>query len=134
MSALQARAGWLRFAVLHAGWFKWLVIAMWGVMLLGIFQRWWRPQVNWMFMLFLSVVASVLVGAWARWRREHLIRETLGDRAAMAAAVSPLLAGTIARMACDVIATGARPEAGTIRPLYVRRTDAELARDARTRQ
>ena len=76
MSVLQARAGWLRFAVLYAGWFKWLVIAMWGVMLLGIFQRWWRPQVNWMFMLFLSVVASVLVGGWARWWRERLIRET----------------------------------------------------------
>ena len=65
---------------------------------------------------------------------ERLIHETLGVRASMAASVSPLLAGTIARMASDVIASGARPAAGTIRPLYVRRTDAELARDARTHQ
>jgi tRNA threonylcarbamoyladenosine biosynthesis protein TsaB len=64
---------------------------------------------------------------------EQLIRERLGDRASVAATVSPLLAGTMAQMAHDAILAGSRPTADAIRPLYVRRIDAELARDARTR-
>jgi hypothetical protein len=48
--------------------------------------------------------------------------------------VSPLLAGVIAQMAGDAIVAGSHPTADAIRPLYVRRTDAELTRDARTRQ
>ena len=62
---------------------------------------------------------------------ELLISETLGDLAVMADPVSPLLAGTIAQMAHDAVLAGHRPSAEEIRPLYVRRTDAELARDAR---
>ena len=65
---------------------------------------------------------------------ERLIREALGDRAVMAAPLSPLLAGTIAHIARDVILAGSHPTADAVRPLYVRRTDAELARDGRTRQ
>jgi tRNA threonylcarbamoyladenosine biosynthesis protein TsaB len=65
---------------------------------------------------------------------ELLISDTLGDLAVMADPVSPLLAGMIAQMAYDAVLAGHRPSADAIRPLYVRRTDAELARDARTSQ
>jgi tRNA threonylcarbamoyladenosine biosynthesis protein TsaB len=63
-----------------------------------------------------------------------LITETLGAQAVLAPIVAPLLAGTIAQLAHEVVAAGSRPMADAIRPLYVRRTDAELARDARTGQ
>ena len=60
------------------------------------------------------------------------IGEVLGRRAAMAPALTPALAGAIARRAAAALAVGARPAAEDIRPLYVRRPDAEIARDART--
>jgi tRNA threonylcarbamoyladenosine biosynthesis protein TsaB len=63
-----------------------------------------------------------------------LIRDTLGDRAVIADPVTPLLAGTVAQLAHDALVRGERPSADAIRPLYVRRMDAELARDARPRQ
>jgi tRNA threonylcarbamoyladenosine biosynthesis protein TsaB len=44
---------------------------------------------------------------------------------------APLLAGAIAGIAHQRAAGGERPRPDDIRPLYVRRTDAELARDAR---
>ena len=68
-------AGWHRFALRRASWFKWLLFALWGVLVLGAFLRWWRPHGNWLFLLFLSVVAGVAVGGWARWARDRVIRE-----------------------------------------------------------
>jgi len=65
---------------------------------------------------------------------ELLISETLGDLAIMADPVSPLLEVTIAQIAGDAVLAGHRPAADAIRPLYVRRTDAEIARDARPRR
>lgn len=62
-----------------------------------------------------------------------LIDETLGDRAVIATSPTPLLAGVVAQLAHTVIMSGERPSADAIRPLYVRRMDAELARDARAR-
>jgi tRNA threonylcarbamoyladenosine biosynthesis protein TsaB len=59
------------------------------------------------------------------------IRRTLGDRAHFAEPLAPLLAGTIAQMALGSAASGLAPGPDAIRPLYVRRPDAELARDAR---
>jgi tRNA threonylcarbamoyladenosine biosynthesis protein TsaB len=61
-----------------------------------------------------------------------VIRDTLGDRATIAEPAAPLLAGTIALLATDAARAGHTPPPHAIRPLYVRRTDAELARDART--
>jgi len=61
----------------------------------------------------------------------ELIRSTLGDRAAMADPVSPLLAGAIARLAGEAADAGVSTAPDAIRPLYVRRLDAELTRDAR---
>jgi tRNA threonylcarbamoyladenosine biosynthesis protein TsaB len=59
------------------------------------------------------------------------IRSVLGRRARIAEPAMPLLAAAIGRLAGDVAAAGTRPGPDAIRPLYVRRTDAELARDAR---
>ena len=60
-----------------------------------------------------------------------LIRRTLGDRALFADPPAPALAATIAHIATSTARTGARPDPDDIRPLYIRRPDAELARDAR---
>jgi tRNA threonylcarbamoyladenosine biosynthesis protein TsaB len=60
-----------------------------------------------------------------------IIVGTLGDRARFADPPAPLLAGTIGQIACESAASGLLPEPDAIRPLYVRRPDAELARDAR---
>jgi tRNA threonylcarbamoyladenosine biosynthesis protein TsaB len=59
------------------------------------------------------------------------IRTALGDAAAIADPVTPLLAGTIAVLATDAARAGHTPPPHAIRPLYVRRPDPELARDAR---
>ncbi|HVG55542.1 MAG TPA: tRNA (adenosine(37)-N6)-threonylcarbamoyltransferase complex dimerization subunit type 1 TsaB [Vicinamibacterales bacterium] len=60
-----------------------------------------------------------------------LISAALGDRARFAEPPAPLLAGTIALIALESAASGDLPQPDAIRPLYVRRPDAELARDAR---
>ena len=60
------------------------------------------------------------------------IRDALGIRASLAPELAPALAGAIARRAATALAAGHRPAAEDIRPLYVRRPDAEIARDART--
>ena len=59
------------------------------------------------------------------------IRTALGDRARFADAMTPLLAGTIGQLATDVARAGHRPPPHAIRPLYVRRSDAELSRQCR---
>lgn len=64
----------------------------------------------------------------------RLIEGTLGSFARIAEPATPLLAATIARMATDRARAGHIPSAHAISPLYVRRPDAELARDARARR
>ena len=61
-------------------------------------------------------------------RYADVIRATLGERAGLPADV-PVLAGTIARMAAASPDRAVSPHA--VVPLYVRRTDVELARDRR---
>lgn len=61
---------------------------------------------------------------------EALIRATLGDAARFTDPVNPPLAGTIARLAGDAFRAGQRPPPHAIRTIYVRRPDAELAREA----
>ena len=58
-----------------------------------------------------------------------LIRTRLGPNAQFAEPIAPLLAGGIARLAAAAIERGEGPPPQAIRPLYVRRADAELARD-----
>jgi tRNA threonylcarbamoyladenosine biosynthesis protein TsaB len=56
-----------------------------------------------------------------------------GGTAHFAAIMRPALADTIARLAIARVAAGERPAPDAIAPLYVRRPDPELARDARPR-
>ena len=58
-----------------------------------------------------------------------LIGSRLGDTARIADPVVPLLAGVIAVLATIEYTKGHRPPPHAIRPLYVRRPDAELARE-----
>jgi tRNA threonylcarbamoyladenosine biosynthesis protein TsaB len=63
-----------------------------------------------------------------------VISRALGDRASVGDPASPLLAGVIARLATDVAGAGGQlPPPHAIRPLYVRRPDAELARARKVR-
>lgn len=60
---------------------------------------------------------------------EAVIRTAAGDEARFADPVAPLLAGAIGEIAAEAFQAGHRPPPDAIRPLYVRRPDAELARD-----
>jgi tRNA threonylcarbamoyladenosine biosynthesis protein TsaB len=60
-----------------------------------------------------------------------LIRQACAERALFAEPPAPILAGMIAQIATERAAEGDRPAPDEIRPLYIRRPDAELARDAR---
>lgn len=64
---------------------------------------------------------------------QELIRTTLGDGARFADPIVPPVAGAIARLATDAARAGQCPPPHAIRPLYVRRPDAELAADRRRR-
>lgn len=58
---------------------------------------------------------------------EERIRARLRDAARLTTPVAPLLAGAVARLARDAYTAGQRPLPHAIRPIYVRRSDAELA-------
>ena len=68
------------------------------------------------------------IGDGAETYRE-LIMSRLGHAARIADPVAPLVAGVIAVLATIEYTKGHRPPPHAIRPLYVRRPDAELARD-----
>lgn len=59
---------------------------------------------------------------------QDAIRSTLGPLARFTDPVAPPLAGVMARIAADDFRAGRRPPPDAIRPLYVRRSDAELAK------
>jgi tRNA threonylcarbamoyladenosine biosynthesis protein TsaB len=58
------------------------------------------------------------------------IEERFGAAGIFTDPVSPLLAGAVARLTARAARAGDRPPPDAIRPVYVRRSDAELARDA----
>jgi tRNA threonylcarbamoyladenosine biosynthesis protein TsaB len=60
-----------------------------------------------------------------------VIQRECGDRALIAEPAAPPLAGTIAELATAQVRAGHRPPPDDIRPLYIRRPDAERARNAR---
>jgi tRNA threonylcarbamoyladenosine biosynthesis protein TsaB len=62
---------------------------------------------------------------------EAQIRATRGPAAQLTEPVAPLLAGAVALIAARTLVAGHRPLPHAIRPIYVRRPDAELARDRR---
>jgi tRNA threonylcarbamoyladenosine biosynthesis protein TsaB len=74
---------------------------------------------------------TLFIGDGARAYQEQ-IQQRMGDPAALAEHPTPLLAGTIAMIAGEIASTGTYAPPHAVRPMYVRRTDAELARDART--
>jgi tRNA threonylcarbamoyladenosine biosynthesis protein TsaB len=75
-------------------------------------------------------VPTRFIGDGAAIHREAIER-TMGEQATIASPAAPLLAGTIARLAGEAARRGECPPPHAIRPLYVRRSDAELVRDAR---
>jgi tRNA threonylcarbamoyladenosine biosynthesis protein TsaB len=75
-------------------------------------------------------VPTRFIGDGAAIHREAIER-AMGEQATIASPVAPLLAGTIARLAGEAARRGECPPPHAIRPLYVRRSDAELVRDAR---
>jgi tRNA threonylcarbamoyladenosine biosynthesis protein TsaB len=64
---------------------------------------------------------------------EHqgVIRAALAAGARFTDPVVPVLAGSIARLAASAFLAGQRPPPHAIQPLYVRRPDVEVTRDAR---
>jgi tRNA threonylcarbamoyladenosine biosynthesis protein TsaB len=78
----------------------------------------------------LALTPTLFIGDGAAAHREA-IHAALGDEAALAMPVVPLIAGTIARLATVAARSGHRPGPGEIRPLYVHRPTAERTADAR---
>jgi len=74
---------------------------------------------------------TLFLGDGARAHAD-LIKRMLGDECRMGDPVAPPLAGTIAILASET-APSSEHSPHAIRPLYVRRTDAELTRDAQSR-
>jgi tRNA threonylcarbamoyladenosine biosynthesis protein TsaB len=64
---------------------------------------------------------------------EKQIRAALGAAARFTSPIAPPLAGVVAALAGEAFRAGQRPLPHAIRPIYVRRSDAELAAD-RTRR
>lgn len=60
----------------------------------------------------------------------EIYRDMIGAARVVQPAV-PILAGTLAQLATDAARAGHTPPPHAVRPLYVRRPDAELARNAR---
>jgi tRNA threonylcarbamoyladenosine biosynthesis protein TsaB len=79
-----------------------------------------------------SAAATRFIGDGARAHAAAIL-DALDGEALIADPVVPLIAGRIAAMATAAARAGHLPPPHAIRPLYVRRPDAELARDARTR-
>ena len=73
---------------------------------------------------------TLFIGDGARTYQEK-IRGALGDAGRFASLPTPLLAGAIALLGGALASEGAYAPPHAIRPLYVRRTDAELVRDLR---
>ena len=72
----------------------------------------------------------LFIGDGAATYRDMIVAR-LGGAARIADPTSPLLSGVIAILATIEYRNGHRPPPHAIRPLYVRRPDAELARDKR---
>lgn len=81
----------------------------------------------------LSVPAGALgqmifIGDGAGTYRDRILQQLPG-RAVIAEPPTPLLAATVATLAGEAVRRGELPSPHAIRPLYVRRPDAELARN-----
>jgi tRNA threonylcarbamoyladenosine biosynthesis protein TsaB len=79
----------------------------------------------------LGPAPTVFVGDGAELY-QRLILEAHGGGAQFANPVAPLLAGAVATLATVAYRQGLRPPPHAVRPVYVRRPDAELARQTRS--
>jgi tRNA threonylcarbamoyladenosine biosynthesis protein TsaB len=73
---------------------------------------------------------TLFIGDGAATHRDAIAR-VMGPDGMLAPVLEPRLAGIIGRLACVEIAAGRSPGPADIEPLYVRRPDVELVRDAR---
>jgi len=73
---------------------------------------------------------TLFIGDGAAAHRD-VISQTMGLHGELAPMLEPPLAGIIGRLARAEVAAGRRPGPADIQPLYVRRPDVELTRDAR---
>jgi tRNA threonylcarbamoyladenosine biosynthesis protein TsaB len=71
---------------------------------------------------------TLFIGDGAALYRD-LIAKVMGKDALFAVPLVPMLAGAIARLATREAMAGRLPPPDAVRPLYVRRSDAEQARD-----
>ena len=62
---------------------------------------------------------------------ESLIRDRLGEDVYIADPPSPPLAGLVGKLALGMFEDGLAPTPDSIRPLYVRRPDAEVSQERR---
>ena len=74
----------------------------------------------------------LFVGDGAVAHRAFIVSQC-GDRGRFAPTMTPRLAPAIARLAAARAQAGERPDPHAVAPLYVRRPDAEMARDHRAR-
>lgn len=72
---------------------------------------------------------SVLFTGTGAAAHQDVIRAALGSAARFSVPVAPLLAAAMARLASAEYRAGRRPPPDAIQPVYVRRPDAELARN-----
>jgi tRNA A37 threonylcarbamoyladenosine modification protein TsaB len=73
---------------------------------------------------------TLFIGDGAAVHRDAILA-AMGSDGALAPALEPPLAGIIGRLARADVEAGRRPGPADIQPLYVRRPDVELTRDAR---
>ena len=73
---------------------------------------------------------TLFIGDGAAAHRDA-IQSAMGSHGELAPALEPPLAGIIGRLARADVEAGRRPGPADIQPLYVRRPDVELTRDAR---
>jgi tRNA threonylcarbamoyladenosine biosynthesis protein TsaB len=74
---------------------------------------------------------TVFAGDAANLYRADILA-TMGPHARIADPALPLLAGTVAAIATEQAGAGHQPPPHAVRPLYIRRPDVELTRDARS--
>ena len=76
---------------------------------------------------------TLFIGDGAATHRDTIERE-MGAHGELAPVLEPALAGIIGRLARAEVEAGRRPGPADIQPLYVRRPDVELIRDARVQR
>jgi tRNA threonylcarbamoyladenosine biosynthesis protein TsaB len=81
----------------------------------------------------LGGVRTLFIGDGAAAHREVIAR-AMGSSGVLPPSLEPPLAGVIGRLARAEVAAGHQPGPADIQPIYVRRPDAELARDARVQR